>query len=115
MPKRVPTGKARVGEQRNQSTFLTGIVTFTGSQRVDLQRSIRSRGAVPVRKEEISFEVTALNFEDAGGVATVTRLSSVKNGDGTFTINAAKDTAAAGVLAVATTPCTVRWTVMITN
>ena len=115
MAKRVPTGKARPGEQRNQSNILTGLVTFTATTVVDLKCQIRSRGATPTRKEEIPFVVVALNFEDAGGVATVTRLASVQNGDGTFTINASKDTGAAGVLAAATTPCTVRWTVLATN
>lgn len=115
MAKRTPTGKPRPGEQRSQQLIRTGLVTFTGSTVVDLQRAIRSKGATPTRKEEIAFEVMSLNFEDAGGVATVTRLSSQKNGDGTFTINASKDTGAAGVLAVATTACTVRWTVLVTN
>lgn len=115
MPKRVASGKARVGEQRNQNTFLSALVTFTGSTKVDLQRQIRGRGANTNRKEEISFVVTSLNFEDAGGVALVHRLASVQNGDGTFTINASKETGAAGVYAVATNPCTVRWTVMVTN
>jgi len=115
MPKRTPTGKARPGEQRNQSNWYSDVVTFTGTKVIDLKRSIRTMRAVPTRKEEIPFIVVALNFEDAGGVALVHRLASQQNGDGTFTINASKETGAAGVYAVATNPCTVRWTVLVTN
>lgn len=112
MAKRVPTGKPKPGEQRNQSSLLTGLVTFTGSTVVDLQRSIKRRAGV----DFVSYEVTALNFEDAGGVATVHRLASQKSlTTNTFTINASKETGAAGVYAVATNPCTVRWTVLVTS
>jgi len=112
MAKRVATGKPRVGEQRNQSSHLTGLITFTGSTVVDLGRAIRMKGG---RVDIMSYVVQSLNFEDAGGVATVHRLASVQNANNTFTINASKESGAAGVYAVATNPCTVRWTVLVTN
>lgn len=110
MAKRTPTGKPRSGEQRNQQTILTDVVTFTGTQVVSLAgRQIKRKGGAI---DFVPFHVLSLNFQDAGGAATVHRLASINNNDGTFTINASKETGVAGVYATATNPCTVRWTVL---
>lgn len=119
MPKRVPTGKARVGEQPNQSNILTGLTTLTASKVIDLQRTLFKRRKVV--DSVASYEVIGLTLEDVGGAVaeTAQRLSSKKNADGTFTIYAEKvDPTSAGGAIVwipATGTNTVRWTVLVTN
>lgn len=108
--KRVASGSPLSGEQKSQQNILTDVVTFTGSTIVTVAgRGIKRKGgAIDV----VPFHVLSLNFQDAGGVATVHRLAAVNNNDGTFTINASKESGVAGVYATATNPCTVRWTVL---
>ncbi len=115
MAKRTPTGKPVVGGQIQQANDLMGTVTFTGSVTISLSNVIvkRKGGRVLSSTDLKAFFITGLTFIDAGGAATVTRLAAVNNGDGTFTINASKDTGAAGVLATATNPCTVTWCVTL--
>lgn len=113
MAKRLASGKARVGEQRNQNQILTGSVTFTGSVVVDLGRVIKKKANVV--RSTIDFHVMALNFQDTGGAATVHRLASVNNNDGTFTIYASKETGVAGTYATATNACTVRWSALVVS
>lgn len=114
MAKRVPTGKPIAGAQIQQANDLIGQVTFTGSVIVDLKQAIRRKaGRILAATDVKNFFVTGLTFIDAGGAALVTRLAAVNNNDGTFTINASKDTGAAGVLATATNPCTVVWCVTL--
>ena len=109
---RTPSAKQPAGAQRNQNFILTDLVTFTGTVTVDLKRFIKAKNANSTNNTYQPFHVLALNFEDAGGAATVHRLASVNNNDGTFTINASKSTGVAGVYAAATASCKVRWTVL---
>ena len=109
---RTPSAKVPPGAQRNQNFILTDVVTFTGTTTVDLKRYIKGKGVNSSNNTYQPFHVMALNFEDAGGAATVHRLASVNNNDGTFTINASKATGVAGVYAAATASCKVRWSVL---
>lgn len=112
MAYRTPSAKQPPGAQKNQNFILTDIVTFTGTTTVDLKRYIKGKGNNTTNNSYRDFHVLALNFEDGGGVATVHRLASVNNKDGTFTINASKATAVAGTYATATSACTVRWSAL---
>lgn len=114
MAKRTPSGKPVAGAQVQQANDLIGTVTFTGSVVIDMKLAIRKkRGIVAAQTDVKNFYVTGLTFMDAGGAATVHRIAAQNNGDGTFTINASKETGVAGVYATATTPCTVTWCVTL--
>jgi len=115
MAKRTPTGKPLTGAQIQQANDLMGTVTFTGSVIVSLNNVIiRRKGNKILSSTDLkSFFITGLTFIDAGGAATVHRLAAVNNGDGTFTINASKETGVAGTYATATNPCTVTWCVTL--
>lgn len=114
MPPKRTVSHPAPGEQKNQDLIRTGIVTFTATTFVDLKRAIRRKNQTTAAHS--SFAVIGLVFLDAGGVATTMRLSAVEDATaGGFRIYCSKDTAAAGVMAAATNPCTVRWTALLTE
>jgi hypothetical protein len=112
---RAPTGKARTGEQKNQSDILTGQVSMVASKVVNLSRVVKkTRGRV---SSTMDFEIIGLVFEDAGGASaeTAQRLSAVKGTDGSFTIYAEKADLVGNTWVVATGTNVVRWTALVTG
>jgi hypothetical protein len=113
MAKRTPSGPVEKGSLPNTPDLLSDVVSMTASFKVDLGRAIRK---MRNRTQTVrNFFVLGLTFEDAGGTAaeTAQRISSVNNGDGTFTIYAEKydDGTTAWIAATGTNK--VRWSVWV--